>query len=151
MAQSLADVNLHIIFSTKHREALLPDEQLRQEMHAYLASIIKAYGSHPFIVGGTADHVHMLCSLPKVESYSKLIGEAKRNSSKWIKGKNSALSGFHWQNGYGAFSVSHSLLPKVQDYIRNQEEHHRIRTFQEEFREFLMKHHIEFDERYVWD
>ena len=87
MPQSLAQVYLHIIYSTKHREPFLIDEHIRREMHAYVASIVKAHGSHPFIIGGTADHVHILCTLPKTETYAKLIGEAKRNSSKWIKTK----------------------------------------------------------------
>ncbi len=151
MAQSLAQIYLHIIYSTKQREPFLGDVPLRQEMHAYIAGTIKAYGSHPLIVGGTADHVHILCTLPKTETYAKIIGESKRNSSKWIKTKNPKLSDFHWQNGYGAFSVSHLLIEKVRTYIQNQEKHHRVKTFQEELREFLIKHHIEFDERYVWD
>ncbi len=151
MAQSLAQIYLHIIYSTKQREPFLIDNNIRQEMHAYSAGTIKAYGSHPLIVGGTADHVHILCTLPKTETYAKLIGESKRNSSKWIKTKNPKLSSFQWQSGYGAFSVSHSLVSNVQEYIQNQEEHHQVRTFQEEFREFLTKHEIEFDEDYVWD
>jgi len=151
MSQSLAQVYLHVIFSTKHRAPFLTDEGIRGEMHAYLASIVKAYKSHPVIIGGIADHVHILCTLPKTEAYAKLIGEAKRNSSKWIKTKGSQYTGFQWQNGYGAFSVSHSLMPAVREYIQHQVQHHRIRTFQEEFREFLLKHEVAFEERYVWD
>jgi len=151
MSQSLAQVYLHIIYSTKHREPFLVDDGLRREMHAYIASIFKAYESLPLIVGGTTDHVHILCTLPRTETYAKMIGKSKRNSSKWVKTKDPKLSNFMWQNGYGAFSVSHSLISKVQAYISNQEQHHQKKTFQEELREFLTKHGITFDEQYIWD
>ena len=94
MSQSLAQVYLHIIYSTKNREPFLDDRQIRREMHAYIASIIKAYGAFPSIIGGTADHVHMLFTLPKTETYAKIIGETKRNSSKWIKTKGLKFSNF---------------------------------------------------------
>jgi putative transposase len=151
MPQSLAQVYLHIIFSTKHRYPFLSDNQIRKEAHAYIASVLHNYGSYVNIVGGVADHIHILCTLPKEITYPKLIGETKRNSSKWIKTKAGPLTSFYWQNGYGTFSVSHSKVPQAHQYIVNQEEHHRKTTFQEEFRVFMKKHGIEFDERYVWD
>ena len=151
MPQSLAQIYIHAIFSTKNRQSFLSDEQIRREMHTYLASILKAYGSKPIIVGGTADHVHILCTLSRIVTISKIIGETKRGSSKWVKTKDDTLSAFQWQNGYGVFSVSHSNVPRVRNYISNQEEHHKKRNFQDEFRNFLNKHVVEFDERYVWD
>ncbi len=120
-------------------------------MHAYLASILKKYESHPIIVGGAEDHVHILCSLSKNHPFVKIIGETKRNSSKWIKTKDEKYSEFQWQNGYGAFSVSFDKIERVRNYINNQENHHQKTTFQDEFRNFLKKQGIKFDERYLWD
>jgi REP element-mobilizing transposase RayT len=120
-------------------------------MFAYLATIFKEYDSPALLVGGTADHVHILCNLTKTNTLAKVIGEAKRNSSKWIKTKNEKYSSFQWQNGYGAFSVSYSNIMQVQNYISNQDNHHHNLSFQEEFRELLRKHNVKFDEKYVWD
>ncbi len=151
MPQSLAQIYVHIIFSTKARQPFMTDENIRKEMHAYLASIMKEYESPALIVGGAADHVHILCMLSRTNTIAKILGEAKLNSSKWIKTKSGELTLFQWQNGYGAFSVSSSKLPVVRNYILNQMEHHRKISFQDEYRVFLRKHGIEFDERYVWD
>lgn len=151
MAQSLSKMLVHVTFSTKNRYGFLVDESLRREMHAYLASIFKAYDSPSLITGGTEDHVHVLCSLSRNRAISKVIGEAKRNSSKWIKSKRGRSTKFQWQSGYGAFSVSPSQLAQVRAYIANQAEHHRKMTFQEEFRKFLQRYEIDYDERYVWD
>ncbi|MDM8522030.1 transposase [Desulfococcaceae bacterium HSG8] len=151
MPQSLVQIYLHIIFSTKNREPFLIDKQIREEMHAYSGSVLKAHDSIPVIVGGTADHIHILCTFPRTITVSKLIGETKRGSSKWVKKKGRTLSAFQWQSGYGAFSVSHSNVPEVRKYIATQEEHHKKRSFQDEFRIFLKKHGVQFDERYVWD
>jgi len=151
MPQSLAQVYLHIVYGTKHREPFLTDRAIRQEMHAYLGSIIKAHDSIPVCVGGVAEHVHILCTLPRTVTYAKLVGESKRSSSRWIKTKGRPYANFRWQNGYGAFSVSHSILPKVRNYILRQEEHHQKKTFEKEYLEFLVKHAVQYDERYVWD
>jgi len=102
-------------------------------------------------VGGTDDHVHILCNLSRTETLAKVIGETKRTSSKWIKTKGKGFGNFQWQNGYGAFSVSRSRLEEARRYIVNQDQHHKKMTFQEEFRALLKKQGIEFDERYVWD
>jgi len=120
-------------------------------MHAYLASIMKAHGSPAQIVGGTADHVHILCALSRSATVAKVIGEAKRNSSKWIKTKGGDLELFQWQNGYGAFSVSFSKITEVREYISDQMNHHKRMSFQEEYRLFLRKHSLDFDEAHVWD
>ncbi len=151
MPQSLAKIHVHIVFSTKDRRGFLQGADIRKEMHAYLASTLKAYDSPARIIGGTADHVHILCDLSRTQTLAKVIGETKRNSSKWIKTKGNQFTAFQWQNGYGAFSVSVSKVPQVVEYIESQDAHHRTRTFQDEFRAFLTMHGIEFDERYVWD
>jgi REP element-mobilizing transposase RayT len=98
-----------------------------------------------------ADHVHILCRLSKNLAAATLVRELKRESSKWVKAEVPALSAFAWQNGYGAFSVSPGHVPVLKDYIARQEEHHRRRSFQDEFRRLLQKYGIEYDERYVWD
>lgn len=151
MPQSLAKVLVHIVFSTKHRYPFLADRNIRNEMHAYLGGTCKQLDCPVLIVGGVADHIHILCSLSRNYSIAKVIGEIKRGSSKWIKTKAAALGKFSWQNGYGAFSVSQSQVDSVRKYIATQEEHHKKRTFQDEYRDFLKKYEIEYDERYVWD
>ncbi len=151
MPQSLAKIYIHIIFSTKNHVCFLEDDDIRKEMHAYMTSILKEYDSHPLIIGGPADHVHILCTLSKNNTFVKIIGETKRNSSKWIKTKNGKYSTFQWQNGYGAFSVSYSNVQGVRNYIINQKKHHQKTTFQDEFRDLLKKQGIKLDERYVWD
>jgi REP element-mobilizing transposase RayT len=150
MPQSLAKIYVHLIFSTKHRQPLL-DGDLRTELTCYLGGVLKNLDCQPIEIGGTADHAHILCCLSKKLSLSKLIEEIKTSSSKWVKAKESHLAQFHWQNGYGAFSVSQSHLNAVILYIRRQEEHHRKMTFQEEFLEFLKKYRVPYDERYIWD
>ncbi len=120
-------------------------------MHAYLGGICKTLDSRPIIVGGVADHVHILCLLSKNHAPSKVIGELKRVSSIWVKTKGEMLAKFHWQSGCGAFSIGRSEVAVVRAYIENQEEHHKIKTFQEEFRVFLQEYEIEYDERYIWD
>jgi REP element-mobilizing transposase RayT len=149
MSQSLVKVYLHLVFSTKHREPYLNNPTLRQETHAYLAGACKNMGSPSLLVGGVADHVHVLCYLSKIQSVSDLIKELKRESSKWAKTK--GLNSFYWQNGYGAFSISPSHVDALKRYIAKQEEHHRTESFQDEFRRLLKKYGVESDERYVWD
>jgi REP element-mobilizing transposase RayT len=120
-------------------------------LYPYLASICRDCGSPSHAIGGTADHVHVACSLSRTLTVSKLLEEIKRSSSKWIKTKGPKLRSFAWQNGYGAFSIGQSQLAALRGYIAGQKDHHRVRTFQEEFREFLKRYHIQYDERYVWD
>jgi putative transposase len=150
MPQSLSKVILHIIFSTKNREPWL-ESKVRPRMHAYLATICRDLGAEFVHVGGFADHVHIVTTLPRTVSQAQLIEQIKKVSSKWIKTLDAQYRGFFWQRGYGAFSVSPSQLDAVLQYINAQEEHHRTRTFQEEYRELLRKHGVDFDERFVWD
>ena len=150
MAQSLAKVIVHIIFSTKDRMPLIAPT-MRGELHAYIVGTLARLGCPSILVNGVADHVHILCFLSRTLALAKVIEEVKKGSSKWMKTKAVALRNFHWQNGYGAFSVSQSGVAKVRDYIAGQEEHHRRVSFEEEFLAFLRRHEVEFDERYVWD
>ena len=148
MPQSLARVLLHLIFSTKHREALITSA-LRPELPAYLAGTLERIHCTPILAGGPHDHVHVLLGLGRTITIADMVEQLKTGSSKWAKGK--GLPTFAWQAGYGAFSVSESKAPEVLRYIQGQEEHHRHRTFQEEYRDFLRRHGLEFDERYAWD
>ena len=150
MPQSLSKVIIHIIFSTKDRHPWL-DANVLPRMHAYLATICRDAGVGAFRVGGVADHVHLVTTLPRTLSQADMLEGLKKKSSKWIKGLAPDYHHFYWQRGYGAFSVSPSQLDVLLEYVENQEEHHRSRTFQEEYREFLRKHGVEYDERYVWD
>lgn len=151
MPQSLAQIYLHLVFSTKHRKPFLRDEGVREETHAYLAGACKKLESPSLIVGGVEDHIHILCRQSKNVAPATLVGELKRESSKWIKTQAANLAEFYWQNGYGAFSVSPSHVQALIEYIANQREHHKQETFQDEFRRLCAKYGLEIDERYVWD
>jgi REP-associated tyrosine transposase len=150
MPQSLSKVIIHIIFSTKNREAWL-DSDVRPRMRAYLATVCRNLGAEFVRIGGVADHVHIVTTLPRTVSQAEFIEEIKKASSKWIKALNTQYRGVFWQRGYGAFSVSPSQLDVVLRYVEEQPAHHRTRTFQEEYRELLGKHGVQFDERYAWD
>lgn len=150
MPQSLSRMLSHLIFSTKHREPWITPG-VRDELQSYLGGVLKNIECPPIRVGGVADHVHLFFGLSRTFSIAQIVEKVKVASSKWIKDKGPEFRGFHWQNGYGIFSVSQSEAEKVEHYIATQEEHHRVMTFQEEYREFLERHRIEYDERYVWD
>lgn len=150
MPQSLSSILIHLIFSTKNRESILTPE-IDAELYPYLASIFKAMKSPALIIDGTSDHLHTLFSLSRVITIADLVEEVKTSSSKWIKTKGRNFRNFHWQSGYGAFSIGQSQLPAVKRYIKRQKEHHRRVTFQDEYRKFLKAYEVEYDERYVWD
>lgn len=151
MSQSLAKIWTHLVFSTKDRYPFLTDEKVRHDLHSYLAGTLKANNCPTLIVNGVSDHLHALFVLSKNHSIANIVWEIKRSSSKWLKTQDSTLKKFHWQEGYGAFSVSQSHVEQVRRYILNQEMHHRKKTFKDEFRSFLKKYEVEYDERYVWD
>ena len=150
MAQSLSYILLHLIFSTKDRAPIL-DSPVRTPLHAYLATVVRDMDCECYRAGGVADHVHLAVRLSRTVTAAELAGKLKTTSSKWIKAKFPDLGDFAWQNGYGAFSVGPSQLSALMRYIDTQDEHHRRKTFQEEYREILGKYGIPCDERYVWD
>jgi len=152
MSQSVARVVLHLVFSTKHRKPWLKSVELREELYAYMATILRDNVDSPaIIIGGIEDHIHILCLLSRKFAIMKLIEEAKTETSKWLKKQSPELSNFSWQGGYGAFSVSESNISQVKKYIANQEQHHKRMTFQDEFRELCKRHGIELNERFAWD
>jgi REP element-mobilizing transposase RayT len=150
MPQSLSRILVHLIFSTKNRSPFLL-KPIRPELHKYMAGILDEWDSPGIIIGSVADHAHLLFCLSKNHALSKVVEQVKKGSSKWIKNQGLRYANFHWQAGYGAFSVSQSNVPRVKSYIAGQEEHHRTRNFQDELRAFLRRHQIAFDERYVWN
>jgi REP element-mobilizing transposase RayT len=149
MPQSLANVLLHVVFSTKNRTPFLKTPELKGTMTGYLVGTLQNIDCPSLIVGVVEDHVHILCNLSRTITIAKLVEELKTSSS--VRIKEEAARDFYWQNGYGAFSVSQSNVSAVKAYIENQEEHHRQVTFQEEYRRFLERHGLHWDERYVWD
>lgn len=150
MPQSLFYLLTHIVFSTKDRAPVL-DVTVRPALHAYLATVARNVDCECFRVGGVADHVHLAVRLSRTITMAQLIEELKTSSSKWLKTQSPALATFAWQRGYGAFSVGPSDLNALLHYIDTQEEHHKTRSFQDEYRAFLKKYEIKYDERYVWD
>lgn len=151
MPQSLAQIYLHLVFSTKERRPFFQEQAFREQAHAYLAGACEKLGSPAIIVGGVEDHLHILCRLSRTGSVADLVKELKRESSKWVKIERPKLAVFQWQSGYGAFSVSPSHVAALKKYIENQEVHHRRESFQNEFRRLLRKYGVDYDERYVWD
>src|SRR5262245_21754443 len=150
MPQSFACLHYHLVFSTKHRAALITAE-LQPRLYGYLGGILRANDGCLLAVGGVADHIHLLARLSREVSVAETLRLLKSNSSKWVHETFPLHSAFAWQNGYGAFTVSYSQLELVKAYIANQEEHHRGMSFRDEFRALLRKHDIEFDEQYLWD
>ena len=150
MPQSLVKNYLHITFSTKNRSPFI-DNEVKDELFNYLGGICKNMECNPVQVGGVEDHIHILCLLSRKTALMKLIEELKSHSSKWIKTKGSKYQKFYWQKGYGSFSVNPSEIETVVNYIQNQNEHHKKKTYKDEYLAFLKKYHVEYDERYVWD
>jgi len=150
MGQSLVKNYIHIVFSTKNRVPLI-HQPCEDELYRYLGGICKNMECHPIKIGGYTDHIHILCMLSKKVALIKLVEEVKSHSSKWMKTKDKSLENFYWQDGYGAFSVNPSEIDEVITYIANQQEHHKKVTFEDEYRAFLKKYKVEYDERYVWE
>jgi putative transposase len=150
MPQSLSLVVIHVIFSTKERRGLL-DTDTQTKLHAYLATVARNGGCECYRAGGVADHVHLAIRLSRTLTIADLVENLKTSSSKWLKTQSPGLAAFSWQRGYGCFSGGPTDLDSLCAYIDKQEEHHRTRAFQEEFRMFLKKYGVEYDEAYVWD
>ncbi|HUT92953.1 MAG TPA: IS200/IS605 family transposase [Thermoguttaceae bacterium] len=150
MPQSFICLNCHMVFSTKNRVPLI-NADLTPRLYGYLGGIVDGMGGKLVAAGGMPDHVHLIVSLGKTMSTADTVRTIKSNSSGWIHETFAKMDRFAWQTGYGAFAVSYSDLDRVKKYIADQEEHHRARTFREEFLALLERHSIEYDERYIWD
>jgi REP element-mobilizing transposase RayT len=150
MARTYTCLYYHVVFSTKNRERWIA-QAFENRVWDYLGGIARQNGLNPVLIGGVDDHVHLLLSIPPSIGLSEAVKQIKGGSSGWVKANFPGLGGFAWQDGYGAFTVSKSQIPEVEEYIRGQREHHRIKSFQEEYRAFLDKHGIEYNEKYLWD
>jgi Transposase and inactivated derivatives len=148
MSSSYCNLLYHIVFSTKGRESWM-NAAIRSRIHEYLGGAIRGENGIALMVNGTADHVHILAKLRQDKALSKTIGELKANSSGWISRTFKGATGFAWQQGYGAFTVKESQVPKVRRYIERQEKHHHSVSFLEEFKVILKAHGLPFDERYL--
>lgn len=150
MGQSLVKNYVHIVFSTKHRKPWI-QPPFEERLHGYIAGICIKLQCKTIIVGGYTDHIHILCRLSQKIALMTLVQKVKANSSKWMKDQDEYLKDFYWQNGYGAFSVNPSETEGLIKYIRNQHQHHKQKTFKEEYIDFLTTYQLEYDERYLWD
>ncbi|HMS41548.1 MAG TPA: IS200/IS605 family transposase [Pyrinomonadaceae bacterium] len=150
MPQSLFKMLAHIVFSTKNRVDLIAPE-IEEGLYAYIHGIAENNGSKLIVGGGTANHIHLLVSLPKKIDVPDLIGDIKRDSSVWVKEQSTKYSDFYWQKGYGAFSIGQTQVGKISNYIKTQKEHHQTHNFESEYRAWLNEYEIEYDEKYVWD
>jgi len=151
MPQSLSRVVVHLVFSTKNRTPWLSDPAIREELFKYMGGILINIDCPAILINGVEDHVHVLCNLSRKLAIMNLVEAIKTEPSKWLKTKGPQFAEFHWQAGYGVFSVSQSNVEAVKTYIANQEEHHKKTTFQDEFRKLCLRHEIDIDEKYVWE
>ena len=150
MPQSLSSVLIHLVFSTKLREPFITPA-IEPELHKYLATVFRGCDSPALSIGGDRDHIHALLALARTWAVADVVEEVKTSSSKWIKTKGREFRQFHWQAGYGAFSIGQSNVAALKRYIAGQKEHHRRRSCQDEYRALLKKYDVDYDERYVWD
>jgi REP element-mobilizing transposase RayT len=150
MPQSLAKIYIHLVFSTRNRERVLADGD-GPDLHAYIGGILNGLGCIPLEINTEPDHAHILFISGRTMALSEVVGGVKKSATDWLRARSPRYAGFHWQSGYGAFSVSQSAVATVRNYIRNQREHHRGKPFEDEYRAMLEKHGMEYDERYVWE
>jgi REP element-mobilizing transposase RayT len=150
MPQSLSRILIHLVFSTKNRERVITPA-IQNELYPYLAGTLDIIECPSLQVGGVEDHVHLFFGLSRTRTMADVVETVKTSSSKWIKTKGAEFADFHWQSGYGVFSVSQSDADTVVAYVRNQAQHHKKMTFQDEYRRLLERYRVTFDERYVWD
>ena len=150
MPQSLANLQIHLVFSTKNREPFIRDE-IRDALHAYMATVLADRCCLPALINSVCDHVHILFRLPRTAAVCDIVEDVKRHSSRWMKTQGAEFASFAWQGGYSVFSVSPRMVERTRTYIMSQSEHHRNKSFQEEYRNLLEAHGIAYDERYVWD
>ncbi len=150
MANTYTNLLHHIVFATKRREPLIAP-RVEPMLHAYMGSIVRNHDGHLLCAGGTYDHVHLLVVVPAATAVAFLMRSVKGSSSEWINASGCIGSHFQWQAGYSAFSVSEAAKADVMTYIRGQKEHHRVKTFREEYIELLQRNGVSYDERYLWD
>jgi putative transposase len=148
MSQSFVQLYVHVVFHTKNNLKLIQPES-ENEMYSYLGGILRNVKSIPLQIGGTDDHIHILCTLPKTMTLADLMEEIKKSSSKWIKSKGPAYRNFYWQDGYGGFSVGWSQVDQVKGYIKSQKEHHRKIDFLEEYKRLFDENGISYEEKYL--
>ena len=150
MSQSLANIVIHLVFSTKGRMQLLRDED-RGQLHAFITGILNHHKSPLIEINSVGDHLHLLFAQSRSHPLAKIVEQIKSSSSGWIKGRHPSYAAFAWQSGYGAFSVSPTHVVLVREYIRKQTEHHCRVSFQDEYRRVCLKNGVSLDERYAWD
>jgi putative transposase len=150
MAQSLARMYVHLVFSTRYRAPLL-DDSLRSDLHTYMQAILQDHGCFVVAINSVDDHIHLLFHLARTKSISEIVEHLKSSSSKWVKTRGNRYRDFFWQAGYGAFSVSERQVEIVKRYIAMQQQHHNRYAYQDEYRALLAEHRIPYDERWVWD
>jgi putative transposase len=143
-------LNYHIIFGTRFRARLI-QESFQEDLYKYIGGIVRGLDGSLTEIGGVEDHLHLLASLSPTKALSEVVRDIKANSSKWVNDHGRTPGRFEWQKGYSAFTVSYSNAPVVRHYIQSQHEHHRVKTFQEEYIEFLQRHNIEFDPRFLFE
>ena len=149
MANTYTQLYTHIVFHTKITGITMRDEDL-ERVFQYIGGIIREEGAIPFAVGGVEDHIHILTTLPKTITLADFVRAIKAKSSKWLKTVDSYYDVFQWQEGYGAFSISPSLMERTKKYIFTQAEHHNTKTYREEYGETLKAYGINYDERYAF-
>jgi REP element-mobilizing transposase RayT len=140
----------HVVFGTKHRLPLIREE-FRERLFEYIGGTIRELNGHLIETGGVEDHLHILANFTPAKAVSDMIRDIKANASRWMNSLPEVLSRFEWQKGYAAFTVSYSQVPSVRQYVRNQKEHHRVTTFEEEYIAFLRRHEIEFEPRWLFE
>ncbi len=150
MANTFTQLYIHIVFSTKHREPIIA-KSYQEELHKYITGIVRNQNQKLIAINSMPDHIHILIGLKPTITISDLVRDIKRDSSAFVNEKRLAMGHFGWQEGYGGFSYGHSQLDSIIQYIQNQEQHHRVRTFKEEYLELLDKFHVEYDPKYVFD
>ncbi len=151
MPQSLGQIYVHVVYSTRSCDPFLAEGRVRRRMHAYLGGVCKHLKCIPLAIGGIEDHVHVLCKLHRTITVADLVRIQKRESSAWIKTIDAGVPEFYWQKGYGVFSVTHSGVDEVSRYIQRQEQIHKTRSFKEEYVRMLQAHGVAYDPDYLWD
>ena len=149
MANTYTQIHIQFVFAVKHRHGII-HQSWKNELYKYITGIIQNNKHKLLIINGMPDHIHILIGMRPTQSISDLVQEIKANSSKWINEQKFTSEKFEWQEGYGAFSYGKSQIKNVIKYIENQEEHHKIKTFREEYLDFLQKFEVDFDEKYIF-